>query len=191
MIWWRIFYIWYLVIHIKYKISSHSMHVHEAKPHTHTQQLHHLCPWRSEMSDWIVPERLVTAATRLAMPCRLTSFRRSSISSRRRSKSNNSRCLFSFFSSQLLRALANTEALRIMLDPRFRVFLLLDSESWSSSVEYSVPEESDLSTDKQTHQVWDTKNKTSVFNNVYRVCPKHAYNNRKRRLETTRHAIEN
>lgn len=145
MIWW--ISIFDFVIHIKYRIAA-TMHVHEA-----TQTLHHLWPWRSEMSDWIVPERLVTAATRFTMPCRLTSFRCSSIWSRRRSNSNNSRCRFSFFSSQVRRARARTDALRIMLDPRFRVFLRLDSESWSSSVEYSELEESDLSTDKQKHQI--------------------------------------
>jgi len=105
------------------------------------------------MSDWIAPERLVTAATRVAMPCRWTSLRASSIWSRLCSSSISSRCRFSFFSSQFLRALASTDALRIMLEPRFLTFLRFDSDpSSASSSLCSVPDDSDLSTIKHVPQ---------------------------------------
>ena len=56
--------------------------------------------WLAKMSDWIAPERLVMAATRLVIPWLFTSFRFSSIWSLRCSTPITSWCLFSFFSSQ-------------------------------------------------------------------------------------------
>lgn len=116
----------------------------------------YLWPWRWElMNDWMAPERLDTAVTRVAKPCRWTSFRFSSIWIRLCSSSIISRCLFSFFSSQLLRALASTDALRIMLEPMFLTFLRFDDSdplfsSWSLC---SDPDDSVFSTIKQSSNI--------------------------------------
>ena len=104
--------------------------------------------WLAEMSDWIAPERLVMAATRLAIPWWFTSFCFSSIWSLRCSISIASWCRFSFFSSQSLKVLAKTEALRFMLEPMLLLTFLRFELEPCISLE-SVSDESDLSRIKQ------------------------------------------
>ena len=121
--------------------------------------------WLAEMSDWIAPERLVMAATKLVIPWLFTSFCFSSIWSLRCSSSITSWCLFSFFSSQSRNVWANTDVLRIMVEPMLLLLTFLRFELESCISLDSVLDESDFSRIKRYFQN-DQEHKSVWFKNL-------------------------
>ena len=124
--------------------------------------------WLAEMSDWIAPERLVMAATRRVIPWLFTSFRFSSIWSLRCSSSITSWCLFSFFSSLSRNVWANTDALRIMVEPMLLLLTFLRFELESCVSLDSVSDDSDFSRIKQYFDN-DQKHKKCVIQKPSRL----------------------